>query len=332
MVKLQNQYKKLGRLELDGKDLGELAVAFVSDMTSGGNQGPKMGPMHAFEHLRQAYRVQSHSFYERHMRLTPRQTREVLSDKTEDSVHVVAELNGKGVGFAAVEKAKFNDGEGYVNVFFKPIVYKSKKQDLSNAIVVKANGHKEPLEKLIERLSFDRINGTNLLAVSDATQEQLGILKDSGYRVLKPKFGVPDLRAETAQQYLKRTDWVYLGVKAPEALKTKYMHGLPLDKSFHLLNDYIREGYIDQSVTVRGDREFPIKRIDPARRMYYDSIRRMISTAVNHNGEVVVPYEDVDIRKLGLTPLTDREKKELTDRYVELGKKAFGEYKFYPPK
>lgn len=341
MVKLQNQYKKAGRLEIDGKYLGDLAVASVSDMTTGGHDGPKIGPLSAREHLKRGYfGVQKRSYLEEHQRLTPRQRVEVHHDPTESSVDLIAELGGKrkqdikGVGFASVEKAKFTDGEGYVNMWYRPTIASTRGPDFRKGVVVKGNGHRESLDDLIWRESLSRIRGTDLLVVTDAPERQLDHMEPYGFKPLKPKFGVPSTAAETEAEYSKRSDWIYLGLRVPQSLQAKYQIGLPLDKVFHLLNDYVREGFIDQSVNVRKDREFEVKRVNSAKRVYDNNIRRIVDSAVAYNGEVIIPFQDVpesQYKRQGLKQLSATEASKLKKKYLGLGNDAFPKVEYHPP-
>ena len=338
MVKLKNQFKKVGHLELDGKDLGELDLIHLSNMTTGGNKGPRIGSVTALEHLRRGYfGVQRRSYLEPHQRLTPAQRREVHHDKTENSVDVIAELDGKhgiGVGFASVEKAKFADGESYVNMWYRPTIASTRGPDFRKGVVVKGNGHRESLDDLIWRESLSRIRGTDLLVVTDAPERQSDHMKHYGFKPLKPKFGVPSTRAETEEKYAKRSDWIYLGLKVPQSLQAKYQVGIPLDKVFHLLNDYVREGYIDQSVNVRGNRKFEVKRVNSAKKAYDNNIRRIVDSAVSYNGEVIVPFQDVlesQYKSLRLKPLSATDARNLKDNYLGLGDAQFSKVEYHPP-
>lgn len=341
MVKLQNQFKEVGQLELNGQDLGKLSLASVSDMTKGGHDGPKIGPLSAREHLKRGYfGVQRRSYLDENQRLTPRQRVEVHHDPTESSVDLIAELGGKlkqdikGVGFASVEKAKFPDGEGYVNMWYRPTIASTRGPDFSKAEVIKGNGHRESLDDLIWRESLSRIRGTDLLVVTDAPERQFDHMKHYGFKPLKPKFGVPSTRAETEEKYAKRSDWIYLGLKVPQSLQAKYQVGIPLDKVFHLLNDYVREGFIDQSINVKGDRKFEVKRVNSAKRVYDNNIRRIIDSAVAYNGQVIVPFQDVpesQYKSLGLKPLSATDASQLKDKYLGLGNDVFQKVEYHPP-
>jgi len=339
MVKLKNQYKKVGHLEHDGKNAGDLALAFVSDMTSGDRlEGPKIGPLTAFEHLKKGYYgVQRKSYLKKHQTLTPAQRREVHHDKTETSVDTIAELNGDngiGVGFASVEKAKFTDGEKYVNMWYRPTIASKDGPDFRKVEVIKRNSHRESLDDLIWRESLSRIDGTGLLAVTDAPQAQLNHMLGYGFRPIKSKFGVPSLKAETEADFSKRSDWIYLGLKIPDALKAKYQLGIPLHKAFHLLNDYIREGFIDQSVNVRKNREYEVKRVNSAKRVYDNNIIRMIESAVRYENQVIVPFQDIPeerYKQSGLIPINKKDRDKLKDEYLKLGNVQFSKVEYHPP-
>lgn len=335
-MKLKNRYVKAGRLESsDGKDLGELAVALVSDMTKGDVQ---IGPMNAMQHLRQGVRVQKNSYLEDHQILPAADAGDVIANPNEKYyTGVVAELNGKGVGYAAIDKANFTDkkgkktGEQFVKMFYVPTIVTKGGKDFSNSNVVKGNGHREPLEQLILRLSLDRVGGRNLLSVFDGPDAELPSLAAHGYRALAPKFDIPSAGAKTSADFSQVADQVYMVVKLPEGQTAKqYKFGVELSKAFQLYNNQLREGYIDEWANVRGNREFHNRRIDSAMGMYNDGIKKLVESAVKVGDKIIVPYKDMQIS--GAAQLTPKENEELTQKYLKLGKEAVKHYKKYFPK
>lgn len=335
-MKLKNRYVGAGRLESsDGKDLGNLAVALVSNMTKG---DVKIGPMTAMQHLRGGHHVQTHSYLKDHQILPPADARDVIANPNEKYyTGVVAELNGNGVGYAAIDKANFTDekgkktGEQFVKMFYVPTIVTKGGKDFSNSNVVKGNGHKEPLDQLILRLSLDQVGGRNLLSVFDSPDEELPSLAAHGYRPLAPKFDIPSAGAKTSAEFSQVADQVYMVVKLPEGpAANQYQFGVELSKAFQLYNNQLREGYIDEWANVRGNREFHNRRIDSAMGMYNDGIKKLVENAVKVGYKVIVPYKDMQIS--GAVSLNPLEKEELTQKYLELGKGAVKHYKRYFPK
>ena len=331
MSKLKNRFvgqEKGWHLELDGKDLGNLTVAVISDMTEG---NPAIGGMTAMQHLRKGRYVQRHSYLQPHQWLPTGDAKHNLQNPKERYyTHVVAELNGKGIGSSVVDRASFHDGENYIKMFYIPTALKTEKADFSGANVVKGNGQKEPLEQLIFRESLNHIKGRKLLTVFDAPEAELPSLTKYNFRALAPQFNVPDLKAKTAKEFSTVADKVYMVVRAPEGERAKqYENGVELDKAFQLFNGYLREGYIDEYANVRGNKEFRNPRIETAMRMYFGGIKKLVDSAVVVNNKYVVPYKGVVIPEA--RPLSSREKLLLTRQYKDLGKEAVEQYKMHFP-
>ena len=311
--------------DAQGKDLGDLAIAIVSDMKKKG----KIGPMTAMEHLKQGEYVQKHSYLQPHQIFPAKHAEEPLSDPKEKYYsQVIAELNGKGVGFAIVDRAKFADGadgESYVKMFYVPALLKTDKEDFSKAQVVKGNGHSESLTQLIARLALDHVGGRNMLTVFDAPETELEQLRPYNFKALAPLFDVPEVKARTSKQFSKKADQIYLVIRPPEGPKSSnYGIGVELDKAFDLLNGYWREAYIDEYATVRGNKQFRLKRIDSARKFYDNGIKSLVDNAVKVGDKIIVQYKDnVDSTFTQLTPV---EKEQLQEKYKSLGAIAFQKY------
>ena len=327
-MKLKNRYIKAGRLESEGKDLGDLAVALVSDMTKG---DVEIGPMTAMQHLGRGVYVQKNSYLQEHQWLSAGDAKDVIENPKEKYyTWVVAELNGKGVGFAAVDKSKFTNGEPFVKMFYVPTILKKDDKDFSNANVIKGNGQKEPLEQLISRLSLDQVGGRNLLSVFDGPDAELPSLAAKGYTALAPKFDIPSVGAKTSMEFSQVADQVYMVIKLPEGSRAQqYQFGVDIDKAFQLYNSHLRESYIDEYANVRGSREFQNKRILTAMGIYEGGIKKLVESAVKVGDKKIVPYKDMQIS--GATPLTPKEKEQLTQHYLELGKEAIKQYKRHFP-
>lgn len=328
-MKLKNQYIEAGRLESNGKDIGRLAVALVSDMTKG---NATIGPMTAMQHLRRGVYVQKNSYLQPHQWLSAADAKSVIENPKEKYyTWVVAELDGKGVGFAAVDKSKFTDGEPFVKMFYVPTIVKREGEDYTHTNVVKGNGQKEPLEHLILRSSLHHVNGRNLLSVFDGPDAELPSLAAYGYRALAPKFDIPSAGAKTSEDFSKVADQVYMVVKLPEGQAAKqYQFGVELGKALQLYNSQLRESYIDEFANVRGSREFHNRRIDSAMGMYNGGIRKLVESAIKVGDKVIVPYKDAVIE--GAEPLPEELKKRLVIHYLEWGKEAVKHYKKHFPK
>ena len=315
-----------------GTDLGQLTFAVISDMGKGDEkEGPKVGPISAYQHLRKEYfDVQNKSLLGKSQKLRPFQAREPLQDPKEKYYsHVIAETGDKAVGFAAVDRAKFDDGENYVAMFYRPTLA-VRPVDFSKANVVKKNGHIEPLENLIERIALDHIRGRNLLAVADATEEELARLPKS-FRALAPQFDIPAALARTTKEYAIPTDNAYIVVRLPEGQNaSKYQNGVELGKAFQLYNTIIREGYIDEHATVKDGKTRITKRVQAAMDMYKNGINALVESAVKVGDKFVVPYKGADLTqtiKLGAD-----EKQRLVDHYLALAPESFAKYIRHIPK
>ncbi len=295
----------------NGKDLGALTVTVLSDANTGDKlKGPKVGSMTVMDHLMKGHYVQQHSYLKQHQRLSPSDAMSVLQDPNEKFyTHVIAEVDDKryvhgyrGVGFDVIDGAKFEDGEPYVKMFYIPTTLKLKNEDFSRTNVVKRNGEKEPLEKLIWRLSLEHVGGRKKLTVFDAPEGELGKLENYGFKALTPKFDVPSLSAKTNKEFSQVADQVYMVVKSPEGPKAnQYQYGVELQKAIELFNGYLREGYeIKNTKTVM---------------MYDDGIAKLIDSAVKVNGKVIVPYKGVEIS--GAVPLERKDKEELKIDYLK---------------
>ena len=316
-----------------GKDLGQLTFAVLSDMSKGNEkQGPKVGPMTAYQHLRREYfDVQNHSALTDTQKLRPFQAREPLQDLNEKYYsHIVAEVGDKAVGFATVDKAQFEDGESYVAFFYRPTL-KIKPFDFTGSKVVKKNGHTEPLEHLIERISLDHIGGRNLLAVADASEAELATLPET-FKALAPKFGIPATRARTKKEYAVPSDKVHVVVRLPEGNNaSKYQHGVELGKAFHLYNTIIREGYIDEYATVKDGKQHKITRVQGAAfEMYKNGIMALVESAVKVGDKFIVPYKGADPKQF--KQLNATEKNDLLDRYIGKAPESFAKYVRQIPK
>lgn len=337
MAKLKNRLIDKGwHLELDGKDVGPFRTASISDMTKGNE---RLNSMTAMQHLRQGYRVQKNSYLRPEEWLKPAQTREVLEDSTEKYyTQAIGEVANKraahgweGVGFAAVDKKQFSNGEPYIAMYYRPATFQKDERDFSRANVVKKNGHKENLEELILRQSLERVNGNNLLVASVALEEQLEQAKRTGFKALAPDFAVPPVSARKEREYRQPAPTtIYLLVRTPEENNARYKHGVPLNKAFQIFHSLIREGYIDESAVVRDGKERPTTRIKPAEAYYFDGIVKLVESAVKYGDKTIIPYKGVDVKDSALRPLTIDEKDKLMKKYLELGKKEFPTFKYHP--
>ena len=330
--RLQNKY--LGEEEgwglyTEDKSHKPFRVAVVSDMTTHGKAGPKIGPKTAWQHLLEGQRVQNNSYLEEQQRLAALDAREVLQDPTERYAWVIGEANGEGVGFASVGFSRFSDTTPYINMFFRPTI-RSDIKGLAQAKVVSKDGAEKPLEQLIWEESLKHLKGTGLMVVSDAPERQLAHAEKYGFRALVPQFDVPDLRAKKKEQYSQVADRVFLGIISPDEYKVSFPHGMPLEKSFELFNSFIREGYIDEAAKVNARGETKVTAVQGAKKMYDDNINRLIDAAVKAGETTIVPYKDInpsDYDRLGLRPLAEAEKVSLKERYLTEGNQAFARYR-----
>ena len=310
-----------------GKDLGQLTFAVLSDMSKGNEkQGPKIGPMSAYENLRREYfDVQNNSSLTDTQKLRPFQAREPLQDLNEKYYsHVIAEVDGRAVGFAAVDRTQFEDRENYVAFFYRPTL-KIKPFDFTGSKVVKRNGHTEPLEHLIERISLDHIGGRNLLAVADASEAELVTMPQT-FKALTPKFDIPSAKARTKAEYAVPSDSVHVVVRLPEGNNaSKYQHGVELGKAFHLYNTIIREGYIDEYATVKDGKQHKLTRVQGAAfDMYKNGIRALVESAVKIGDKFIVPYKGADPNQFA--QLNAKERNDLLGQYIAKAPESFAKY------
>ncbi len=309
-------------------DLGQLTLAVISGMTKG---NPKIGPQTAMQHLRRGYfDVQKHSFLQEHQWLSPSNAAEEFRNPEEKHYsHIVAELNGKGIGFAAVDRDKFSDGKGYVKWFYSPVL-RTKDGDFSGSQSVLGNGHKLPLEQLIFGKALEHVGGKGMLSVYEGPESELERIKPF-FRALTPKFDVPKADAKTVKDYKEKADEVYIVVNVPESSdKVTKSVGIELQKAFELYNGYLREAYFPQFANIRDGKKHELKRkIEAAWDMYESGIRRLVASAAKVDGKIIIPFKDAKTKG---TPLKPTEKHTLESNYLSLGQEAFKHYVRYPNK
>ncbi len=301
------------KFELDGNILGPLEVILISNAQDG-KEGPVVGRRTVLSHLRSEYfGVQVPSLPDDE-RLLPKDSMDVLKDPRENFyTHAIAELGGKAIGFAVVDKiigGKIG-GKNYVSMFYPPTF----KDNFSGSYAVKGNEQKENLPELLERVSINHIRGNNLAMVSDIPASEASKVPE-GYRVLAPKISVPSIKSGESEGY-KESDRIHIIVRAPKNAE-EYNEGIDLEQFVRIYTRTIREGHYDYY-----DPRKPNKQ-EAALNIYLDGVRTIIDNAVKKGERIIVPYLGEEIH--GTIPLSGEEKRNLEQRYLEIAGNGFKEY------